>query len=166
MHHLTGSRRSFLLGAAAFASGCGFQLRQWPTLPFRTLAFVGFAPGSPLAATLKRELSLASVSVIDAPGRADAVLEALSDAREKTVAASTAAGQVRELQLRTRLRFRVATPQGRLLLAPVELLQTRDLSFRETDVLGKTQEERLLYAAMDDDIVTQVIERLAALKTA
>jgi LPS-assembly lipoprotein len=160
-------RRTLVCACTALlASGCGFQLRQWPTLPFRTLAFVGFAPNSPLALALRRELALASVSVIEQPGRAEAVLEALTDAREKTVAASTAAGQVRELQLRTRLRFRVATPQGKLLLAPVELLLTRDLSYSETAALGKAQEEIQLYTAMDDDIVGQVIQRLAAIKTA
>lgn len=153
----------FALGATGLGA-CGFQLRQWPTLPFRTLAFAGFAANSPLAGSLKRELALTGVSVIEQPGRAEAVLEALVDAREKTVAASTAAGQVRELQLRTRLRFRVATPQGKLLLAPVDLLLTRDLSYSETAALGKTQEEAQLYAAMDDDIVGQVIARLAAIK--
>jgi LPS-assembly lipoprotein len=160
------SRRLVLISGAALVAGCGFKLRQWPTLPFRTLALTGFASNSPLAAALKRELALAGVSVIDQPGRADAVMEALVDAREKTVAASTAAGQVRELQLRTRLRFRVGTPQGRLLLAPVDLLLTRDLSYSETAALGKAQEEAQLYSAMDDDIVVQVMARLAAIKTA
>jgi LPS-assembly lipoprotein len=159
------TRLFFALGAAGL-SACGFQLRQWPTLPFRTLAFAGFAPNSPLAGALKRELALTGVSVLDTPSRADAVLEALTDAREKTVAASTAAGQVRELQLRTRLRFRVATPAGKLLLAPVELLLTRDLSYSETAALGKAQEETQIYRAMDDDIVGQVIQRLAAIKAA
>jgi LPS-assembly lipoprotein len=158
-------RTLFFACTALLASACGFQLRQWPTLPVRTLAFVGFAPNSPLALALKRELALASVTVIDAPDRADAVLEALADAREKSVAASTAAGQVRELQLRTRLRFRVATPAGKLLLAPTELLLTRDMTYSETAALGKTQEEAQIYAAMDADIVSQVIQRLAAIKT-
>jgi LPS-assembly lipoprotein len=159
-------RTLLLLAPAATATACGFKLREWPTMPFKTLALVGFQANSPLAAALKRELALASVSVIDSPARAEAVLEALTDARERTVAASTAAGQVRELQLRTRLRFRVATPQGKLLLAPVELLQTRDMRFNETAALGKAQEEQQIFAAMDDDVVGQVMQRLAAIKAA
>jgi LPS-assembly lipoprotein len=160
-------RRPLLLCSplVAITTACGFKLREWPTMAFRTLAFVGFQPNSPLAASLERELALASVNVIEPPGRADAVLEALTDARERTVAASTAAGQVRELQLRTRLRFRVATPQGKLLLAPVELLQTRDMSFNETAALGKAQEEQQIFAAMDDDVVGQVMQRLAAVRS-
>jgi LPS-assembly lipoprotein len=97
------------------------------------------------------------------PAQAEAVFDVLADARERTVAASTAAGQVRELQLRVRLRFRVATPAGRLLLPVSDLLLTRDLSYSETAALAKQQEETQLFQAMDDDIVAQVLRRLAAI---
>ena len=70
---------------------------------------------------------------------------------------------MRELQLRVRLRFRVATPSGKLLLPPSDLLLTRDMSFNETDALAKQQEEALLYRAMDEVIVAQVLRRLAAI---
>jgi LPS-assembly lipoprotein len=80
--------------------------------------------------------------------------------------ASTSAGQVREVQLRVRLRFRVATPSGKLLLAAAELLLTRDMSYSETAALAKMQEEALLYRAMEDDIAAQVLRRLAAIKPA
>jgi LPS-assembly lipoprotein len=92
------------------------------------------------------------------------VLEALADTRERSVVASTAAGQVREVQLRVKLRFRVATPAGKLLLAADELLLTRDMSYSETAALAKAQEELLLYRAMEDDIVAQVLRCLAAIK--
>jgi len=68
------------------------------------------------------------------------------------------------VQLRVKLRFRVATPTGRLLLAADELLLTRDMSFNETAALAKAQEEALLYRAMEHDIVAQVLRRLAAVK--
>jgi LPS-assembly lipoprotein len=158
-------RRALLavsVGAMALA-GCGFELRHAPPLPFRSIALVGFAPASPLRAALRGELERAGVALRDNPGQADAVFDALADTRERTVAASTAAGQVRELQLRVRLRFRVATPSGKLLLPPSDLLLTRDMSFNETDALAKQQEEALLYRAMDEDIVAQVLRRLAAI---
>ena len=150
-----------LIGATAALTGCGYALRQAPQLPFRSIALFGFAPQSPLAEELKRQLAT-TVTVLDAPSRAEAVLEALVDLREKHVVASTAAGQVREVQLRVRLRFRVATPSGRLLLPAAELLLTRDMSYSESAALAKAQEEALLYRAMDIDIVAQVLRRLAA----
>ncbi len=156
-------RRALLMLAAATVVGCGFELRQAPKLPFRSIALVGFAPQSALAEALRRQLMSSQVQLIDAPAHAQAVFEALTDARERNVVASTAAGQVREVQLRVRLRFRVATPAGKLLLAADELLLTRDMSYSETAALAKAQEEALLYRAMDEDIVAQVMRRLAAI---
>jgi LPS-assembly lipoprotein len=156
-------RRVALLAAAALA-GCGFQLRQTPPLPMRSIALVGFGKSSALAAALKLELERAGVALRDNPAQAEAVFDALGDAREKTVAASTAAGQVREVQLRVRLRFRVATPAGQLLLPASDLLLTRDMSYNESVALAKQQEEALLYRAMEDDIVAQVLRRLSSIK--
>jgi LPS-assembly lipoprotein len=156
-------RRLALLATAAFA-GCGFQLRQTPPLPMRSIALVGFSKTSALAVALKREIERAGVALRDNPAQAETVFDALGDAREKSVAASTAAGQVREVQLRVRLRFRVATPSGQLLLPASDLLLTRDMSYNESVALAKQQEEALLYRAMEDDIVAQVLRRLSSIK--
>jgi LPS-assembly lipoprotein len=156
--------RRAALAAAALLAGCGFELRRAAVLPLRSIALVGFAPDSSLRRTLADELQRAGVALQDNPARAEAVLDALNDVREKTVAASTAFGQVREVTLRVRLRFRVATPTGRELLPPSEMLLTRDMSYSETAALAKRDEELLLYRAMEDDIVTQVLRRLASLK--
>jgi LPS-assembly lipoprotein len=157
-------RRLITTVAAAALMGCGFQLRQTPTLPMRSIALVGFSKTSPLAVALKHELERAGVALRDNPAQAEAVFDTLADAREKSVAASTAAGQVREVTLRVRLRFRVATPAGQLLLPASDLLLTRDMSYNETAALAKQQEELLLYRAMEDDIVAQVLRRLSSIK--
>ena len=73
-------------------------------------------------------------------------------------------GQVREFQLRIRLKFKVRTPQGKELIAETELLQQRDISFNESAVLAKEQEEALLYRDMQTDLVQQLMRRLAAIK--
>ena len=156
-------RRAALVATAALA-GCGFQLRQTPQLPMRSIALVGFSKTSHVATALKKELERSGVALRDNPAQAEAVLDMLTDAREKTVAASTAAGQVREVTLRVRLRFRVASPAGQLLLPASDLLLTRDMSYNETAALAKQQEELLLYRAMEDDIVAQVLRRLASVK--
>jgi LPS-assembly lipoprotein len=158
------NRRSLVTTIAAALSACGFELRQAPQLPFRSIALIGFEPQSSVGQSLRQQFAAGRVQVMEAPAKAEAVFEALIDQREKSVVASTAAGQVREVQLRVKLRFRVATPSGRLLLAADELLLTRDMSYSETAALAKTQEETLLYRAMEDDIVAQVLRRLAAIK--
>jgi LPS-assembly lipoprotein len=155
-------RRSFIAaaGAAGLLAACGFELRKPPQMPFQRILLQGFAARSPLGEELKR--SLASVAqVVAAPADAQVVLESITDTRERSVVASTAAGQVRELQLRVRFKFRVITPAGRELLAPDELMQSRDMSYNETNALAKEQEENELYRAMQSDIVAQVMRRLS-----
>ncbi|MDE2393847.1 MAG: hypothetical protein KGM91_00280 [Burkholderiales bacterium] len=153
------------LGTVVLAA-CGFELRRPQPLAFKSIALVGFAADSPLRVALERELRAAGIALRDNPAQAEVVFDALADARTKTVAAFTAAGQVREVQLRVRLRFRAATPAGALLLPPAELLLTRDLSYNETAALAKQQEETLLFRAMDEDVVAQVLRRLGAIKPA
>ena len=157
-------RRRLLLAAMLGAlSACGFELRRPPQLPFSRLALRGFKPGSPLEQELRRQLSSSvNTRMVDELGQADAVLEVHRDQREKVVVASTAAGQVRELQLRVRFRFRLRTPADHVLIPSTELLLSRDMSYNESAALAKEQEEALLFRAMDSDIVAQVLRRLAA----
>jgi LPS-assembly lipoprotein len=122
---------------------------------------VGFAPRSPLAQELRLKL-LRQVSVLDTPDTAEVVLQALDDAREKSIVASTAAAQVREVQLRVKFNFRARTPGGRELIPRAELLVSRDLSYSETAALAKEHEEAELYAEMQTDVVGQVLRRLAS----
>ena len=141
-------------------AGCGFELRQTPPLPFNRIALIGFAARSPLADELRERL-VGTVQVVATPGQADVVLQALADRRERSVVASTAAGQVRELQLRVKFEFRLNSPGGRELVGPTELMLSRDMSYSESFALAKGQEEAELYAAMQADIVQQVLRRLA-----
>lgn len=165
-------RRVFLTTAAAAASllaigGCGFQLRKAPDFAFDTL-FSALPESSPLGVELRRSLeATGKVRVINDPRRlteAQVVLDALTDARERAILSTNSAGQVRELQLRTRFRFRLRTVGGVELIPETELLLERELSFNETTVLANEFEERLLYRDMQSDIVQQLIRRLAAVK--
>jgi LPS-assembly lipoprotein len=150
-------------GGALLLGGCGFELRRTPPLPFTRVALSGFTPASPLGRELRERLLAAPVQVIDNLGQAEVVLQALTDKREKSVVASTASGQVREVQLRLKFEFRISSPGGRELVPPTELLLSRDMSYSETNALAKAQEESELYAAMQTDIVQQVLRRMARL---
>ena len=155
-------RRAVLVAALAVA-GCGFELRRAPEFRFSTIALSGFRTASPLAEELKRSIAGSTTTrVVEAASQAQVVLEALADARERSVVASTASGQVREITLRTRLGFRLRTPAGKELIAPTELVLSRDMSYNERAALAKEQEEALLFRAMQSDIVAQVMRRLAA----
>ena len=158
--------QSSLLGLTTLSlSACGFKLRAAQNFAFDTIA-IQPNPGGVLAIELRRSMG-GSVRVL-APRepltQAQVVLDILQEQREKTVVGVTATGQVREFQLRIRLRYRVRTPQGKELTPETEIVQKRDISFNESAVLAKEAEEVLLYRDMQSDIVQQLLRRLAAVK--
>ena len=159
------TRRTFLVATSALA-GCGFELRRAPELRFRTIQLIGFKARSPLHDELRTNINASTTTlVVDGPAQAQVVLESLDDVRERLVVASSAVGQVTELQLRERFTFRLKSIAGRELIPKTELLQNRDMSYTESAALGKEQEEAFLYRAMQSDIVSQVMRRLASIQT-
>jgi LPS-assembly lipoprotein len=161
-------RQNFLALAASsmLLAACGFQLRQAPNFAFSSI-YVGASANSSLANELKRSIaSTGTVAVLDTArlDTAQVVLDVLVDQREKVVVGLNASGQVREFQLRTRLKFKLRTPQGKELIPETELLQQRDISFNESAALAKEAEEALLYRDMQTDLVQQLMRRLAAVK--
>ena len=153
----------FLMGLSA----CGFQLRQAPNYPFRTL-YIGLPEASVFGQELKRNISVSGrVEVINDPKqveRADIIFDLLQELQEKVILSRTSAGAVREFQLRFRIRFKLRTRDGIEVIPDTELVQERDISFSETAALSKETEEGLLYRDMRSDLVQQVLRRLAVVR--
>lgn len=151
-----------LVGFATFGLGaCGFKLRSAQSFAFQTLA-VTPEKGALLATDLLRYFGDAVRPVAAKP---DVLVEILHEAREKNVVGVNSSGQVREFQLKSRVRFQVRTPDGRELIAPTEIAQQRDISFNESAVLAKSAEEVLLFRDMQADLLQQLLRRLAAIKS-
>jgi len=158
-------RRTLLLAAAAGLAGCGFELRRAPEFKFRTIAFVGFAPSSTTLAALKRGIAGSETTrVVEAVTQAEVVLQSITDARERSVATTTSAGQVRDINLVARFIFELHTPAGKQLIGSTELALARDMTYNETDALAKEQEDALIFKALQEDLAQQTIRRLAAVK--
>ena len=181
------NRRRVLWGGVALGGGllqaCGFKLRGAATYAFDTIAVTASQNGA-VAAELRaalgtrlRDGGVSGVTAVNprsadsggpattAPPAAQVTLEILQELRERSVAGVNAAGQVRELQLRIRVKFRLSNANGKDIIEDTELLQQRDISFNESAVLAKEVEEALLYRNMQTDIVQQLLRRLAAVKS-
>lgn len=144
-------------------AACGFQLRGAQPLPFSSL----YIPADTweVGALLKRNIrALGSTQLAETPQQAQAVLTLLGEAREKSILSLSGTGRVREYQLRYRLAFRVHDLKGREYVAPTEIVLVRDISFSDERVLAKEQEEALLYRDMQNDMVQQIMRRMAAAK--
>lgn len=156
------------LAPAALLAACGFRLRGVPEFGFDTLYIVA-PPASPLARELQRTLegSGGKLQLLRDPAslpQAQAIMDLLMEQQERVVVGLNASGQVRELQLRLRVKFRLRTPAGTELIPETEILQQRDISYNETIALAKEAEEALLYRNMRTDIVQQLMRRLAVVR--
>ena len=161
------ARRGLVVALASTLAlaACGFELQRPPALHFRTIRLTGFPVRSPLAAALQRGIAESDTTrVVEADKDAEVVLRAIADERQKRVVAVTAASLIREFELRARFVFELHTPAGKELIAPSEIVLRRNLSYSESVALAKEQEEAVLYRAMQGDIVSQVLRRLASVR--
>ena len=167
---LLGRRAVLALGLTVLLSACGFHLRGSNgsfMLPFATM-YIGLPDSSPLAIDLKRYIrAIGSTEVVDTKDGADAILDVLSDPernRTKTILSLNSNGRVSEYQLGYSINFRVLDKAGNQLLAPTTISLNRPITFNESQVLAKETEEAQLYRDMRNDLVQQIMRRLAAIK--
>ncbi|MDN2707916.1 LPS assembly lipoprotein LptE [Janthinobacterium sp. SUN118] len=163
-------RAMLAIALTMLLSACGFHLRGSNgsfMLPFATMN-IGLPETSPLAIDLKRYIrAIGSTEVVDTRDGADAFLEVLSDPernRTKTILSLNSNGRVREYQLGYAINFRVLDKAGNQLLGPTSISLVRPITFNESQVLAKETEEAQLYRDMRNDMVQQIMRRLAAIK--
>ncbi|WP_026224981.1 LPS-assembly lipoprotein LptE [Methyloversatilis thermotolerans] len=160
------SRRSLLLATLATLplAACGFQLRGVRDLPFATL-YINSDRYSELTAQLRRAIEAQSrTKVTDEVTAAEAVLDITGNVFEKIILSLNSAGRVREYQLKQRFTFKVRTPTNVDIAPPSTIEVRRDLTYSDVDILAKQQEEQLLIAEMQSDVIQQLLRRLQAIK--
>ena len=155
-------RAALALVFAVLLAGCGFQLRGTANLPFDTLYMP--PPGGPgIALDLKRNIEAGTnTAVVDDLKKADAVLEFSQELRDRLILSLAATGRVREYQLRYIVGFRVHDGKGGEFVPTSTVTLTRDVTYADSDVLSKANEEQLLYRDMQFDMVQLIMRRLAA----
>jgi LPS-assembly lipoprotein len=157
------SRTVFAVALLLTLAACGFKLRGTAQVPFETLYLPGATSG--IALDLKRNIQIGTnAKVVDTAAKADAVLQFTEEARQKEVLSLTGTGKVREFQLRYRVGFRVHDGKGGEYVPQSTIQLTRDVTFNDTEILAKEQEEQLLFRDMQSDMVQQILRRLAAAK--
>ena len=161
------TRRRFAAGAmlvvatAATLAGCGFHRRIAQPLNYERIALTGFVERSTMVDEIRRALP-STAHIVPTMLESQIVVQAIEDTQQSTVEASTAFGQVRELELHVKLRYRVLDPKGTELLPLVDLERFRDLTYDEKDALAKDTELKALYRDMQSDMAYQLIRVLSA----
>jgi LPS-assembly lipoprotein len=154
-------RLALALAAACLAAACGFQLRGAAALPFTTLYVPGATSG--IALDLKRNIQSGSATrVVADPKAAEAQLRFSEETRTKEILSLSTAGRVREFRLIYRVGFSVGDAKGGEFLPPTTVVLTRTVTYDDTVALAKEAEEQLLFRDMQNDMVQQIMRRLAA----
>lgn len=151
---------ALFVGALA---GCGFQLRGAYDLPYESIYLA--APEFTLVGSgLKRAIGSSGTRLAKTPQDAQAIFQPTGESRLPIILSLSSAGRVREKRLSYRYSYRMMDNKGRDLILPVTVEIYRDLTYADSDVLAKDQEEQLLWRDMERDLVQQLMRRLAAVK--
>ena len=157
----------FLLSLSLLLAGCGFQLRgsgQQAMIPFKTV-HLAIPENSPLSIELSRNiLAQGETEVVSERKAAQATIEILSEARDKSILSLNSQGRVREFNLTYTLRFRVTDKESRELMPESQISLRRNINFNESQVLAREAEETLLYQDMQSDLVQQLLRRIGTIK--
>ncbi|MDD5174800.1 MAG: LPS assembly lipoprotein LptE [Sterolibacterium sp.] len=145
-------------------SACGFQLRGTYPLPFDKL-YIALPETSELHAQLKRSIAAGSnVRIVDTQKEAQATLIIISDAQAKNILSLSATGRAREFELVRTFMFRLIDSKGGGWLPQSRIVLRRSITFSDDLVLSKEAEETLLWRDIQNDLVQQILRRLAAAK--
>ena len=142
---------------------CGFQLRGQVTMPFASV-FVS-TPGTSIVATeIRRELTNSPTKLMPSAKDADAQLNIIEDRRDRQILSLSGAGRVREYELKLRVSYQVVDSKGIVFIPTSEIQLSRILSYDDSRIIAKQQEEALLYQDMERDAVGQILRRMTAIK--
>lgn len=152
----------FLL--AMVLAGCGFQLRGSHSLPWETL-HVGIAENSEMYQQVRRGIEVGTQTrVVADPKEAQAALVVLGNLQTKSILSLSATGLVREFQLTRSFTYRVLDAAGRELVPAATIVLQREMTFDDTRIFAKEAEEAMIWREMQNDLVQQLLRRLAAAK--
>jgi LPS-assembly lipoprotein len=122
--------------------------------------------GNGLAERLRRELKTRyRLQLVSRIAEAEVVCRLLQINQQRLVVGFSGSGRPREIELRTAVTFRVEDPLGRSLIATDTIELRRAISVSESEVLSTDDAEKFQISAMEEDILQQILRRLATIST-
>lgn len=147
----------------ALLAACGFQLRGQFNVPFASVHVE--APGSSqVAVKLRRELTNSPTKLMPEAKDAEAQLKILSEKRARVILSLSGAGRVREYQLKLNVQYQLVDSKGAVAIPTSEIQLQRILTYDDSQIIAKQQEEALLYQDMETDAMQQILRRMTAIK--
>jgi LPS-assembly lipoprotein len=146
---------------ALLLSGCGFTLEGAGVLPSAMTRTFLDSPNrnSPFVASLRDALRLRGSELVESASLADAVLTISADDTGQRVLSVSARNIPREYEIYYAVTISLRAGSTSL-MEPETIVVTRNYAYDETQVLGKSAEERLLREALAADLARQVLRRV------
>ncbi len=161
------ARRTFLLTALSsclITAGCGFHLRGRVNLPVKTM-YVNMPKNNKMAADIRRMLTAGTnVMLVDNAKEAEAILELINSNRQRHELSYNMEGDVREYELTLQLTFRLTDPNGNEFFPPTTFASSRNMYYNDEDYLTRNAEESLLYNEMQQDLISQLLNRISTIE--
>jgi LPS-assembly lipoprotein len=146
-------------------TACGFQLRGSYSMPWDTLAISGVPENNELYFQIKRGIEATSQTrVITDAKEAQASLAILGNTQVKSILSLSGTGLVREYQLTRTFIYKIQDAGGNELVPANQIILQRAMTFDDAHLFAKEAEEGMIWKEMQDDLVLQLLRRLAAIK--
>ena len=147
----------FPLAAAMLLTACGFHLKgslPYDRLPYKNWHIRGGELQVPLENALRRSDGL---PVSAAQAQASVTVDGVE--QQKDVLTITRAAMINEYRLALRVRAQVSR-NGEPVGEPMQIEGRRTLEYADSEILGKQEEEAMIWQEMRRDAAQQIVRRL------
>ena len=149
-----------LMSASLIA--CGFHLRGASDIAFKSIHIQGNT--LIISKNLVKSLINNEVQVLATAENAELQLELVGEESEKRILSLAGRGTVNEFELYYRVHYRTKL-SGSGLWSPVQTVEARrDYTYSDANLLAKQGEEKRLNENMQQDVLSNIVRRLSALK--
>ncbi len=150
-----------LICLSLLLTACGFHLRSSVEFPvaYRTVFIEETGGRGLLRQELIEQLGYSGVSIVDKKTDAGLVIHILSEKKDTRTLSLSRGGKSTELELTYRVRYELIGKEDEKLLAEQELELVRNYFNDQTDVIGKSNEESLIFAEMKRLMADSLLRR-------
>jgi len=164
-HRWRGLCAGLLVVLAGALTACGFHLRGAGDNTALNIDGVYIDQGSAsgeLVTALNHAFKSAGATVVDTREAAKVIVELKGEQRDRRVLSVGTAGKVQQYELHYAITFAATDAKGRVVSDTQTVRLVRNITYNESDVLAKGNEEERLFRDMRRDAVRQVMQRLGS----
>ena len=159
MHMIRNTLRWHLVLISVIAlTACGFHLRGQVPLPEILRAVYIKSSDVSVEGQLADSIVASGAKVVKDPTQATAVIIVHNVNRGRLVKSVSGQGRVREFKISYSVRFEVRSAAGVVLLKARSIERSRDISFNESEVVGKSVEEGIILGELEREGIQRIKE--------